>query len=94
MLGVGDSYLIKDFLSKDEWDPDLVFLTLKTEVNWQEMSHKGGMVPRLIALQGKVKVDTERSLPIDEGAADDNSYGDIPLYRLLFLFQLWNTFYN
>ncbi|TEB35286.1 hypothetical protein FA13DRAFT_1728090 [Coprinellus micaceus] len=35
-------------------DPDALFQALLTEVSWETMMHRGGPVPRLIAVQGTV----------------------------------------
>ena len=51
-LGAGDSMLHFDILSED--DSKDVFQALLKEVQWSRMFHKGGPVPRLVAIQGEI----------------------------------------
>lgn len=46
------------------------FDSLKTEVAWNRMSHQGGEVPRLVAVQGTV--DSEGNYPIYRHPADES----------------------
>lgn len=54
-LGAGDSYLVADVLSPDV--SDIAFAKLKEEVKWNTMFHRGGEVPRLVAVEGEVAED-------------------------------------
>lgn len=65
-FGCGDSYLMKEVLPHDVSIAS--FDALKTEVTWGEMMHKGGPVPRLVAVQ------------CDETTGEDNSLIQ-PVYR-------------
>jgi alkylated DNA repair dioxygenase AlkB len=49
-----DSNLLKLF-TKDE--SDSIFQSLRDDTDWEEMSHKGGSVPRLVAVQGLIQED-------------------------------------
>jgi hypothetical protein len=51
-LGMGDSWLLYDFLTTP--DAHLAFERLLGETRWGTMGHKGGLVPRLVAMQGTV----------------------------------------
>jgi len=63
-LGEGDSYLVLDLLSEDEnW-----MEKLKQEVQFKVMLHRGGEVPRLVAVQGEINEDG--SCPIYRHPAD------------------------
>lgn len=56
-LGAGDSKLIFNVCP-----PDLashMFTTMREEVPWNTMSHHGGLVPRLISIQGTIADDCE-----------------------------------
>jgi alkylated DNA repair dioxygenase AlkB/glutathione S-transferase len=64
----GDTIIITDLL-----DADLakdVFEQVRDEVRWQKMSHQGGDVPRLVAVQGHVADDG--STPIYRHPADES----------------------
>ncbi|THG98826.1 hypothetical protein EW145_g7363 [Phellinidium pouzarii] len=53
--GEGDTYLILDVLP-----PELAtgaFERLREEVEWNTMSHRGGEVPRLVAVEGEIASD-------------------------------------
>lgn len=52
-LGAGDSQLFLDVLSEDK--AITLFASLESEVEFHEMIHKGGSVPRLVAIQGQHK---------------------------------------
>jgi len=64
----GDTKVIYDIL------PELlaqnIFERIKDEVNWQHMSHQGGEVPRLVAVQGHV--DADGSKPIYRHPSDES----------------------
>ncbi len=64
----GDTDVIEDLLP-----PELengIFETLSKEVQWQRMSHQGGEVPRLVAVQGEVGSDG--SIPIYRHPSDES----------------------
>lgn len=64
----GDTVIITDLLpSKEEAG---IFERVKTEVQWQRMSHQGGEVPRLVAVQGEIGKDG--SIPIYRHPADES----------------------
>ncbi|KAG8529558.1 uncharacterized protein KY384_006195 [Bacidia gigantensis] len=67
-IGSGDSKVIHDWL--DSSLADKVFHQLKKEVEWQTMDHRGGQVPRLVAVQGIVSKDG--SVPIYRHPADES----------------------
>jgi nicotinamidase-related amidase len=54
-LGEGDSYIIYNILPSDL--AETVFDSLKKEVSWRSMFHRGGEVPRLVAVQGEIAED-------------------------------------
>ncbi|KAI9735452.1 MAG: hypothetical protein M1818_006458 [Claussenomyces sp. TS43310] len=61
----GDTRVIHDLLP----DANEIFYRVKDEVRWQKMSHQGGEVPRLIAVQGEIGSDGSKPLyrhPSDE----------------------------
>ncbi|KAF9882440.1 isochorismatase [Colletotrichum karsti] len=47
-----------------------IFEKIKDEVNWQRMSHQGGEVPRLVAVQGDVASDG--SMPVYRHPSDES----------------------
>lgn len=49
-FGAGDSYLILNVLP-----PELADAAVRDEIHWNEMLHKQGPVPRLIAIQGTIE---------------------------------------
>jgi hypothetical protein len=55
-LGTGDCELLMDVMSEDF--AATMFENLLREVNFQEMSQSGGIVPRLVAIQGIMHSDT------------------------------------
>ncbi|KAG9226908.1 hypothetical protein CCMSSC00406_0003419 [Pleurotus cornucopiae] len=62
-LGAGDSFLVEDILPADLAED--VFERVLEEVGWGKMFHRGGEVPRLVAVQGRVDEDGRRySFPI------------------------------
>jgi len=67
-LGAGDSYLVTDLLPPDI--ADVAFERLKTEVQWQNMYHRGGEVPRLVAVEGEVAEDG--SYPVYRHPSDES----------------------
>lgn len=50
-LGSGDSYLFLGAVSGDGEEEEDLFAALDREVKWSVMTHKGGPVPRLVAIQ-------------------------------------------
>ena len=67
-LGAGDSQVLHDVLG-----PPLnenAFQVLREEVKWQVMHHRGGEVPRLVAVQGQI--GEEGSIPIYRHPADES----------------------
>lgn len=67
-LGAGDSRIIHDVLESPLSDE--VFQLLKEEVAWQNMYHRSGKVPRLVAVQGEILQDG--SIPIYRHPADES----------------------
>lgn len=55
IIGEGDSTLVTDLLPLDQF-PDL-FERLKSEIQWETMYHRGGEVPRLVAVEADVGAD-------------------------------------
>ncbi|KAL1742726.1 hypothetical protein HDZ31DRAFT_83932 [Schizophyllum fasciatum] len=56
VLGEGDTRLVLDLLP-DELRGDSIFARLREEVAWETMCHRGGEVPRLVAVQGAIEED-------------------------------------
>ena len=54
-LGEGDSYIVNHILPSDLADTS--FERLKKEVAWRSMFHRGGEVPRLVAVEGEIQDD-------------------------------------
>ena len=67
-IGAGDSKLILKVLKKPLIED--AFALLKEEVDWQIMHHRGGMVPRLVAVQGDIRVDG--AVPVYRHPADES----------------------
>ncbi|KAK7042964.1 hypothetical protein VNI00_008701 [Paramarasmius palmivorus] len=67
-LGAGDSYLVEGILG-DELS-SASFARVKEEVKWDVMHHRGGNVPRLVAVQGAIAEDG--SYPIYRHPADES----------------------
>jgi alkylated DNA repair dioxygenase AlkB len=55
VIGEGDSTLVTNLLPLDQF-PDL-FEKLKSEIQWETMYHRGGEVPRLVAVEADVSAD-------------------------------------
>lgn len=71
LLGPGDKIAEGDSsIAYDLPLPDNAFELLKTEVRWQKMYHRGGEVPRLVAVQGEVDM-SDGSVPIYRHPADE-----------------------
>lgn len=64
----GDTTIIKNLLQGDLADG--IFEKIRDEVRWQKMSHQGGEVPRLVAVQGTIHPDG--SIPIYRHPADES----------------------
>ncbi|KAK1253116.1 hypothetical protein MKX08_004303 [Trichoderma sp. CBMAI-0020] len=64
----GDTDVIHDALPKPLADE--AFDKLEKEVLWQRMSHQGGEVPRLVAVQGQV--DEDGTMPVYRHPADES----------------------
>ncbi|KDR72853.1 hypothetical protein GALMADRAFT_73004 [Galerina marginata CBS 339.88] len=67
-LGAGDSYLVTNMLPPEL--ANVAFEKMKTEVKWQTMHHRGGEVPRLVAVEGEVLEDG--SFPVYRHPADES----------------------
>ena len=63
----GDTTMILDLLDAETARD--IFERVRDEVRWQKMSHQGGEVPRLIAVQGEVGEDG--SIPVYRHPADE-----------------------
>jgi len=64
----GDTEVINRLLEEDFADG--IFERLRDEVRWQKMSHQGGDVPRLVAVQGEIGQDG--SIPIYRHPSDES----------------------
>ncbi|KIK58611.1 hypothetical protein GYMLUDRAFT_74874 [Collybiopsis luxurians FD-317 M1] len=69
-LGAGDSYLVLDLLGKDSELSNVAFDKVKEEVQWDTMHHRGGEVPRLVAVQGQP--DSDQNIPIYRHPSDES----------------------
>ncbi|KAF8554866.1 hypothetical protein OG21DRAFT_1411753 [Imleria badia] len=67
-IGEGDSGLVLDVLPPDL--AEVAFENMRKEVAWNVMYHRGGEVPRLVAVEGEVA--TDRSFPIYRHPADES----------------------
>ncbi|RPD55271.1 hypothetical protein L226DRAFT_493391 [Lentinus tigrinus ALCF2SS1-7] len=67
-IAEGDTSVIYDFLPLDL--ADVAFENLKKEVKWSKMMHRGGEVPRLVAVEGRVNEDG--SFPLYRHPADES----------------------
>ena len=67
MIGSGDSRIVLDFLTENVHK---TFDQVKTEVEWRKMGHRGGQVPRLVAVQGEI--NKAGDLPIYRHPADES----------------------
>ncbi|KAF5376487.1 hypothetical protein D9615_008646 [Tricholomella constricta] len=67
-LGAGDSYLVADILPEEL--AEVAFENMRTEVKWYTMYHRGGEVPRLVAVEGDVGPDG--SFPLYRHPADES----------------------
>lgn len=62
-FGSSDSFLFQNVLAEDVASE--AFRTLKSELCWHEMMHKGGAVPRLLSIQGRDDHQSITSFVID-----------------------------
>ena len=67
MIGSGDSRIVLDFLTENV---NKTFDQVKREVQWRKMGHRGGQVPRLVAVQGEIGEAGE--VPIYRHPADES----------------------
>ncbi|KAG6860665.1 hypothetical protein C0995_008852 [Termitomyces sp. Mi166 len=67
-LGAGDSYLVVDVLPHELAEG--AFEKMRAEVKWNVMHHRGGEVPRLVAVEGEVAEDG--SFPLYRHPADES----------------------
>jgi nicotinamidase-related amidase/glutathione S-transferase/alkylated DNA repair dioxygenase AlkB len=68
VIGEGDSRLVVDILLPEL--KDTAFERLKNEVQWKTMEHRGGEVPRLVAVEAQIGADG--SYPIYRHPADES----------------------
>lgn len=61
-LGDGDSFILYNILPDDL--AGTVFERLKKEVAWRSMFHRGGEVPRLVAVEGEIAEDGRCVYPV------------------------------
>ena len=59
-IGEGDSSIIVDFLPFEL--SEVAFKKVLDEVKWNTMFHRGGEVPRLVAVEGQVDADGRRAI--------------------------------
>jgi nicotinamidase-related amidase/alkylated DNA repair dioxygenase AlkB len=67
-IGEGDSRIVYNVLSPDL--EESIFKKLREEVQWKSMYHRGGEVPRLVAVEGDIEADG--SFPIYRHPADES----------------------
>jgi len=67
-IGEGDTYLVENVLPPEL--AEVVFEKLIKEVAWNVMHHRGGEVPRLVAVQGEI--DASGNYPIYRHPADES----------------------
>lgn len=68
VIAEGDTFLVENLLDEDLSDGALQHL--KDEVQWETMHHRGGEVPRRVAVQGIVELDG--SVPVYRHPADES----------------------
>ncbi|KAF3064695.1 Alpha-ketoglutarate-dependent dioxygenase alkB like protein 2 [Daldinia childiae] len=68
LLCEGDTKVVYDILPHPVSED--IFERVRDEVQWQRMSHQGGEVPRLVAVQGQV--DEDGSMPIYRHPSDES----------------------
>ncbi|KAH9961923.1 hypothetical protein BC827DRAFT_246255 [Russula dissimulans] len=67
-IGEGDTYLVENVLPPEL--AEVAFEELSKEVVWNIMHHRGGEVPRLVAVQGEI--DADGNYPIYRHPADES----------------------
>ncbi|KAI0656033.1 hypothetical protein C8Q70DRAFT_1046970 [Cubamyces menziesii] len=67
-IGEGDSFVLYDFLPREL--AATAFERLIREVEWNKMTHRGGEVPRLVAVEGRILQDG--SYPVYRHPADES----------------------
>ncbi|KAL1705573.1 hypothetical protein EV121DRAFT_203277 [Schizophyllum commune] len=67
-IGKGDSRLVLDLLPDELREG--IFERLREEVAWETMYHRGGEVPRLVAVQGRIEEDG--SFPVYRHPSDQS----------------------
>ncbi|KAL1725392.1 hypothetical protein EV714DRAFT_287929 [Schizophyllum commune] len=67
-IGEGDSRLVLDLLPDELREG--IFERLREEVAWETMCHRGGEVPRLVAVQGRIEEDG--SFPVYRHPSDQS----------------------
>ncbi|TCD61889.1 hypothetical protein EIP91_007793 [Steccherinum ochraceum] len=68
-IGEGDTELVLSILPPEL--ADAAFENMRQEVRWHSMYHRGGEVPRLVAVEGEVD-ETDGSFPIYRHPADES----------------------
>lgn len=66
----GDTDVLENLLPQDL--EDNIFDKIRNEIQWQRMSHQGGEVPRLVAVQGQVAEDG--SIPVYRHPSDESPH--------------------
>lgn len=66
-LGAGDTRVLYGVLPEEL--SETIFDALRVELDWEQMRHRGGVVPRLICLQGSVEEDG--TIPLYRHPADE-----------------------
>ncbi|KAH8980437.1 hypothetical protein EDB86DRAFT_2813710 [Lactarius hatsudake] len=67
-IGEGDTHLVEGVLPPEL--ADVAFENLRKEVAWNVMHHRGGEVPRLVAVEGEI--DADGNYPIYRHPADES----------------------
>lgn len=67
-IGEGDTSLVENVLPQEL--ADVAFENLRKEVAWNVMHHRGGEVPRLVAVEGEI--DADGNYPIYRHPADES----------------------
>ncbi|KAF5368092.1 hypothetical protein D9758_004419 [Tetrapyrgos nigripes] len=67
-IGAGDTFLVPKILGEEL--SKVVFANVRDEVKWDVMHHRGGEVPRLVAVEGEVAADG--SIPIYRHPSDES----------------------
>ncbi|KAI0248220.1 hypothetical protein BJV78DRAFT_1237646, partial [Lactifluus subvellereus] len=67
-IGEGDTYLVENILPPEL--AEVAIENLRKEVAWDVMHHRGGEVPRLVAVEGEI--DSDGNYPIYRHPADES----------------------